>query len=810
MDRPRYRGGRRRARFSSSSSLAVTCALCCVIGATCGVVLAAEASGTSTSTTLSLRTRDARASDTADVYLYTSLDVSSHGQSYVTAFEPRAERATVHHMLLYGCKRAAASGLDKVVGGMFTNGARVATCADGTSQALLYGWGRNAPPMHMPDEVGFRVGAGSGAFAALVLEVHYLEKQDASSEGESGLDVVISSGKPAKSASMLAWASYFSLNPGKEEALVRATCTYEASRALKAFSFRVHTHERGTRVWLDRLVGGDPDKPVRILERDPLLPQEFEELSKSGTDLTVTSGDALRVTCSFDTRNESSVVSAGFGAAHEMCNMYIMVYSDEPQYLSCLGRNDGKTRPFDVEVGDEASKATEDLAKVSTFAVSPPKDVSSWPKLGGVGGIETTADGTHVWVTNRGSNVWEAGSDLSAAKVIEEDAVVRVNLQTGQVDKSFGANAHVMPHGIRVAPDKSVWVTDTALHQVFKYSEDGRLVRAFGVKGEKRSGGEGFCAPSDVLVLEDGSFLVADGYGLCPNRIARFDAQGNFEKDLDMEAVTPKVKVAHQLAYSQLRAEVAMADRENSRVILFDYHGKSNTVIDLSEHGYVYGLAWMGSALEGLRGYYVLCWRRDDANPKTTLVRIFWPSTAASTHVIHAWDLKDSGVDFETPHVLALQSSKNGGTESWGPGLTIHVGSTTATKNNYARLWLGVKRPGVLSIVSPVPSISSTDDQTPSHTDTDWPSQSTADATARSAPSRRSAAAILAVLVVAFIIVRQRRARHRPTAHARPRDIENVVLTSAAALDPDDDDILDDEVVPASPRVRSRVKLAKD
>jgi len=315
------------------------------------------------------------------------------------------------------------------------------------------------------------------------------------------------------------------------------------------------------------------------------------------------------------------------------------------------------------------------------------------------------------------------------------------------------------------------------------------------------------------LVLEDGSFLVADGYGLCPNRIARFDSEGNFEKDLDMQAVTPKVKVAHQLAYSQLRAEVAMADRENSRVILFDYHGKSKTVIDLSEHGYVYGLAWMGSALEGLRGYYALCWRRDDANPKTTLVRIFWPSTAASAHVIHAWGLEDSGINFDTPHVLALQSSKNGGTESWGPGLTLHVGSTTATKNNYARLWLGVKQPGVLSIVSPTPSIST--DETPSRTDTDRPSESTADATERFAPSRRAAAALIAVLAVAFIIVRNRRARQRPTPRARSRDIENVVLTSAAALDPDendDDDDYDDDraTVPASPRVRSRVKLAKD
>ncbi len=77
----------------------------------------------------------------------------------------------------------AALGLDKVVGGMFTSGTRVQTCSDGTSQALLYGWGKNAPPTHMPDDVGFRV--GGGAFGALVLEVHYLEKQKSDAVGES-------------------------------------------------------------------------------------------------------------------------------------------------------------------------------------------------------------------------------------------------------------------------------------------------------------------------------------------------------------------------------------------------------------------------------------------------------------------------------------------------------------------------------------------------------------------------------------------------------------------------------------------------
>ena len=116
-----------------------------------------------------MRTADARAVE-RDTYLYVAVKTPREAH-HVVSFEPRAERQTVHHMLLFGCRDEAALGLDKVVGGMFTSGTRVQTCSDGTSQALLYGWGKNAPPTHMPDDVGFRV--GGGAFGALVLEVHY-------------------------------------------------------------------------------------------------------------------------------------------------------------------------------------------------------------------------------------------------------------------------------------------------------------------------------------------------------------------------------------------------------------------------------------------------------------------------------------------------------------------------------------------------------------------------------------------------------------------------------------------------------------
>ena len=92
-----------------------------------------------------------------------------------------------------------------------------------------------------------RVSRAAALLGALVLEVHYLEKQKSDAVGESGLDVVIAPGTPKKSASVLAWASFFTLPPKKESVEVRATC---ASRRPGTSSdwFRAHARARDERV----------------------------------------------------------------------------------------------------------------------------------------------------------------------------------------------------------------------------------------------------------------------------------------------------------------------------------------------------------------------------------------------------------------------------------------------------------------------------------------------------------------------------------------------------------------------------------
>jgi peptidylamidoglycolate lyase len=72
-----------------------------------------------------------------------------------------------------------------------------------------------------------------------------------------------------------------------------------------------------------------------------------------------------------------------------------------------------------------------------------------------------------------------------------------------------------------------VWVTDVALHQVFKFSQGGgKPLLTLGVAFVPGNDDDHFCKPSAVAVMSNGDFFVSDGY--CNTRIIKFDKNGKF------------------------------------------------------------------------------------------------------------------------------------------------------------------------------------------------------------------------------------------------------------------------------------------
>ena len=71
-----------------------------------------------------------------------------------------------------------------------------------------------------------------------------------------------------------------------------------------------------------------------------------------------------------------------------------------------------------------------------------------------------------------------------------------------------------LPHGLTVDNEGNIWITDVAMHQVFKFhpSNLSKPILTLGVPFQPGHDHTHFCKPSAVAVAADGSsFFVADG-----------------------------------------------------------------------------------------------------------------------------------------------------------------------------------------------------------------------------------------------------------------------------------------------------------
>ncbi|XP_030031920.2 peptidyl-alpha-hydroxyglycine alpha-amidating lyase 1 [Manduca sexta] len=209
-----------------------------------------------------------------------------------------------------------------------------------------------------------------------------------------------------------------------------------------------------------------------------------------------------------------------------------------------------------------------------------PEWVKDWPdpsvKLGQVSGVALDNEG-RLLVFHRASNVWDATtfSNRNVYQRIGEPPIPHHTIltfnDTGELVDMWGQNLFYIPHGITVDPQGNVWVTDVALHQVFKFKPDLRDKPAM-VLGDKFVPGRDdmhFCKPSAVAVLANGDFFVADGY--CNHRILKFSPEGSIILQWGTSnGDSPFVlNVPHALTLAEEQQVVCVADREHGRVPCF-------------------------------------------------------------------------------------------------------------------------------------------------------------------------------------------------------------------------------------------------
>ncbi len=158
------------------------------------------------------------------------------------------------------------------------------------------------------------------------------------------------------------------------------------------------------------------------------------------------------------------------------------------------------------------------------------------------------------------------------------DHPVAVFDKDGNLLRTWGEGVFTRPHGVHVAPDDTIWLTDDGDHTVRHCTLDGKVLMTLGVPGKPAPfmSGEPFhrCTHTALSPQCDHVF-VSDGYGNA--RIHRYSIDGKLEKSWGESGTDPgQFNIAHNICCDP-QGWVYLADRENHRVQVFDGNGKYET-----------------------------------------------------------------------------------------------------------------------------------------------------------------------------------------------------------------------------------------
>ncbi|XP_051638552.1 peptidyl-glycine alpha-amidating monooxygenase isoform X7 [Manacus candei] len=212
------------------------------------------------------------------------------------------------------------------------------------------------------------------------------------------------------------------------------------------------------------------------------------------------------------------------------------------------------------------------------------EEAVEWPgldlKLGQVSGLALDPENNLV-IFHRGDHVWDENSFDSkfvyqqrGLGPIEQNTILVLNPSNAKLLHSTGKSLFYLPHGLSIDKNGNYWVTDVALHQVFKLGTEGKEpLLTLGVALQPGSDKNHFCQPTDVAVDPiTGSIYVSDGY--CNSRIIQFSPDGLYVMQWGEESSLGRARpgqfhIPHSLALIPDFSQLCVADRENGRIQCF-------------------------------------------------------------------------------------------------------------------------------------------------------------------------------------------------------------------------------------------------
>ncbi|KYQ52011.1 Peptidyl-alpha-hydroxyglycine alpha-amidating lyase 1 [Trachymyrmex zeteki] len=216
----------------------------------------------------------------------------------------------------------------------------------------------------------------------------------------------------------------------------------------------------------------------------------------------------------------------------------------------------------------------------------------------------------NVAIFHRGARVWGPDSFNNENKFDPNNGPIAQNTiilldKNGKVISEWGRNMFYLPHGLTIDQSGNYWITDVAMHQVFKFdaqdvkrhmeelksaqvnsetsvpNDHTSMLKPSIILGEAfvpGNTGSTFCKPTDVAVHTNGDFFVSDGY--CNSRIIKYNKKGelilqwgrlwNSREFVYSQSPPPYAfLVAHALALASELNYLYLADRENGRILCF-------------------------------------------------------------------------------------------------------------------------------------------------------------------------------------------------------------------------------------------------
>lgn len=134
-------------------------------------------------------------------------------------------------------------------------------------------------------------------------------------------------------------------------------------------------------------------------------------------------------------------------------------------------------------------------------------------------------------------------------------------------------------HGLQVDRHGFIWTTDVMLHTVKKYSADGTLLMTLGQEGVAGETDDTLNKPTNLVVADDDTIYVTDGYG--NQRVVRYSKDGQFLKAWGKQGTGPgEFRIPHGIAQDR-SGRIIVADRcglgasgcTDGRIQVFDVDG---------------------------------------------------------------------------------------------------------------------------------------------------------------------------------------------------------------------------------------------